>query len=298
MSYNKVYDYVTERIIEKMKEEKIAPWQVPWTMGIGNQINYITRKPYRGVNTLLLSKPGEYLTFNQIKEKGGKIKKGSKSEMVIFFKPVKQKTDEEDEEQKNQYVVLRYYKVFHLDNVEGIKSKIEPKEKINNNSITKAENIIKNYKDCPKIVHNNPSEAYYNIGLDYINTPDINSCRSSESYYSTLFHEITHSTGSKKRLKRFKKGEKMKFGNEVYSKEELIAEIGSAMLCGITGIIDKTINNSVSYLDNWIKQLENDKTLIVKASAKAQASSDYILGINKEPHSWQNEKLNNKTVPV
>ena len=120
---NKVYDYITEEIIRKMKEEKIAPWQKPW---IGEQVNYVTQKPYRGVNTLLLKKSGEYLTFNQIKEKGGNLKKGSKSEIVIFFKPVhdkKIKNTERDEENKEKYVVLRYYRVFHLDDVEGLESK-------------------------------------------------------------------------------------------------------------------------------------------------------------------------------
>ncbi|MBN1467204.1 MAG: DUF1738 domain-containing protein [Fusobacteriaceae bacterium] len=286
---NKVYDYVTERIIEKMKEDNIAPWQIPWIIGIGNQINYVSRKPYRGINTLLLKRPGEYLTAKQIKEEGGHIKKGSKSEMVIFYKPVNGDTeDKEEEEQKDNYFILRYYRVFHINETEGIESKIEPEEKIKNNPIEEAENILKKYKNRPEIKHSDSTKAYYNITKDYINVPDISNFRDSESYYTTLLHEIIHSTGSKKRLMRFKEGEIMKFGNEVYSKEELVAEIGAAMLSGVCGIINETIDNSVSYIKSWIEKLQNDTTLIVKAAAKAQAASDYILGNLdkiKEPHS-------------
>lgn len=277
---NKVYDYVTQEIIRKMKEEKIAPWQKPWV--VGNQVNYVTQKPYRGVNTLLLKKSGEYLTFNQIKAAGGSIKKGSKSEMVIFFKPVDKKTaaSESDDEKKDKYVVLRYYKVFHISDTTGIKSKYKSK-KIND-PIIEAEEIIKNYKECPDIQNNGTNKAYYNPRLDYINIPSINNHNSSEEYYSTAFHEIIHSTGHKKRLGRFTDNKISAFGNESYSKEELVAEIGSAYLSGITGIVQKTIDNSVSYLNSWIKELENDSTLIVKAAAAAQKAADYIQNINKE----------------
>jgi antirestriction protein ArdC len=270
---SKVYDYVTQEIIRKMKEEKIAPWHKPW---IGNQVNYITQKPYRGVNTLLLKKSGEYLTWNQIKEKGGKLKKGSKSEMVIFFKPVEKKDkkrDEKNKKNKEKYIVLRYYKVFHLDDVEGLESKYIKKI---NNPIKEAEKIIESYENKPRILNTEKNRAYYDIRFDKINVPSINNHEKSEEYYSTLFHEAIHSTGHKNRLSRFKENEIVNFGSESYSKEELIAEIGAAMLCGIAGIVDKTINNSVSYLDSWIKQLKNDSTLIVKAAAKAQEAADYI----------------------
>ncbi|MEN8908114.1 MAG: zincin-like metallopeptidase domain-containing protein, partial [Clostridiales bacterium] len=259
---NKVYDYVTQEIIRKIKEEKIVPWQKPW---IGEQVNYVTQKHYRGVNTLLLKKSGEYLTFSQIKEKGGELKKGSKGEMVIFFKPLEK--EKKDKKSKEKYIVLRYYKVFHLDDVEGLESKYVKKI---NNPIKEAENIINNYEDKPRIVNIEQNRAYYDMFSDKINVPLISNHKTSEDYYSTLFHEAIHSTGYKERIGRFKENEIMNFGSDVYSKEELIAEIGAAMLCGIAGIIDKTINNSVSYLDSWIKQLENDSTLIVKAAAAAQ----------------------------
>jgi len=274
---SKVYDYVTQEIIRKMKEEKVSPWQKPWIMG--NQVNYVTQKPYRGVNTLLLSRSGEYLTFNQIKQKGGKIKKGSKSEMVIFFKPIDKsnKDSETDAENKDKYVVLRYYKVFHLSDIEGIESRMKAKQI--NNPIEEAENVIKNYKDCPDITYQEPDRAYYNKLNDKINVPGINQHKTAEEYYQTTFHEIIHSTGHEKRLSRFKDNEMVHFGSESYSKEELIAEIGAAMLAGITGIVNKTINNSVSYINSWIQQLENDSTLIVKAAAQAQKAADYIQGV-------------------
>lgn len=272
---NKVYEYVTEEIIRKMKEEQIAPWHKPWIMG--NQVNYVTQKPYTGVNTLLLSRSGEYLTFKQIKEKKGHLKKGSKSEMVIFFKKVDPKNEAAEVNPDDKgYYVLRYYKVFHLSDVEGIESKLEDKPNLDNEPIEAAEKIVTSYQDGPTIKHIHDNQAYYSSLMDIINTPDITRFNNVEEYYSTLFHEMIHSTGHKDRLNRWTGNYNHKFGSKDYSKEELVAEIGASMLCGVTGIIDTTIDNSVAYLNSWIQKLQNDSTLIVSAAAQAQKACKLI----------------------
>ena len=101
---------------------------------------------------------------------------------------------------------------------------------------------------------------------------------SSEEYYSTLFHELTHSTGHKSRVGRDGIEEIAQFGSESYSKEELIAEMGAAMLCGITGIVPATIQNSASYLQHWITRLKGDSKLLVSAASAAQKAADFIRG--------------------
>ena len=111
--------------------------------------------------------------------------------------------------------------------------------------------------------------------------PHISQYKLVEEYYSTTFHELTHSTGHSSRLKRF--GEKndgvAAFGDEVYSKEELIAEIGSSMLMSIAGIErPETFQNSASYLQSWLNVLKGDKRLIVTAANAAQKAVDLILG--------------------
>ena len=108
--------------------------------------------------------------------------------------------------------------------------------------------------------------------------PSIGLFRSSEEYYSTFFHELTHSTGHKSRLGREGFESVQTFGSESYSKEELVAEVGAAMLCGVTGIANRTIENSAAYLRTWIERLKNDSRLIVTAASAAQRASDFIIG--------------------
>ena len=109
--------------------------------------------------------------------------------------------------------------------------------------------------------------------------PSRNCFESPEAYYSTLFHELTHSTGHTSRLKRFEENSTdHQFGSESYSKEELIAEMGAAMLAGIAGISHATLGNSASYLHAWINRLKSDSRLIISAASHAQKAADYILG--------------------
>lgn len=276
---NKVYDYVTERIIKELEKGNI-PWQKPWNGSPA--INYMTRQPYKGINTLLLSKSGEYLTFNQIKQLGGRIKKGAKAEMVVFYKTytkTKKTINEETGEEITKTTiipVLRYYSVFHIDDTEGIPSKLKI---FKHNPITEAEEVITGYKNKPKIINNDNTRAYYSPVLDVINVPDKKHFKNIEEYYNTLFHECIHSTGHHSRLNRFKKNKQAAaFGSEKYSKEELVAEIGAAMLCNHCGILPKTLENTGAYIKSWIKVLKNDKRFIVQASSKAQKAVDYILG--------------------
>lgn len=145
-----------------------------------------------------------------------------------------------------------------------------------------AEKIIKGYKDAPKIVHDNPNEAYYNAEKDLINVPEKGFFNSIYEYYSTLFHEIIHSTGHPKRLNRFKEDEESVFAADSYSLEELVAEIGAAMLCQHAGIAEKTIKNSTAYIQSWLKVLQNNKKMIFTAAGGAQKAVDYVLGIQTE----------------
>ena len=273
---NKVYDYVTQNIIKQLEEGTI-PWQKPWENGV--PINYITRKPYRGINLFLLPAGGEYLTFNQVKKLGGKVKKGSKSNMVVFWKPVeyeKEKTTSngKKEVEKVTIPILRYYKVFHLSDTEGIPSKLET---IDNDLIESAEEILKGYTEVPIVYKEN--RAYYSPSKDFINVPAINQFPKVEEYYCTAFHEIVHSTGLEGRLNRFKSTDSVIFGSETYSFEELVAELGASMLCGIAGIEEVIIENSASYIDGWLKKLKGDSSFIVKASAQAQKACDFVLKV-------------------
>ncbi|KON83483.1 antirestriction protein [Sporosarcina globispora] len=267
-----VYEIITERVIEQLAKG-VIPWRKPWING--GAVSWKTQKPYRGINTFLLE-AGEYATFKQIKEAGGKVKKGEKSHIVVFWNWLEKENEERGEIEKIPY--LRYYRVFEINSqVEGLESK--RKEIVfDHDPIEKAEEIYKGYINGPDYTFY-PGRAVYYPTLDKINCPPLKDFLKAEEYYSTLFHEMVHSTGHKRRLAR--PGvvtDNVAFGDEVYSKEELVAEMGAAMLCGIAGIDNSTIENSASYIHSWIRNLKDDSRMVVQAAALAQKAADTILG--------------------
>lgn len=269
---NKLYEKITNRIIEKM-EQGTSIFQMPFVNGIAK--NYVTGKAYRGINAMLLD-GGEYATFKQIKDAGGKVKKGSKAEIVVFWKMIEVEDEETGETVK--IPLAKEYKVFKIgDCTEGIEPKTKSKE-YEHEPIEFAEKIIQEFENKPRFT-NLSGRAYYRPSNDVVNVPPMKDFEDINRYYSTFFHELVHSTGSEKRLKRDGIVKLDSFGSEQYSKEELVAELGAAMLCGITGIENKTIDQSASYIKSWIKVLKNDYTLIVTASQQAQKAVDYIQNI-------------------
>lgn len=267
-----VYEIVTQKIIEKL-EQGVVPWRKPWINGTA--VNWVTQKPYRGINTLLLE-PGEYATFKQITEAGGKVKKGEKGHIVVFWKWLEKEDEETGETEK--VPLLRYYKVFEINTqCEGLESKRKT-EKFEHDPVEEAEKIIKGYVNCPTYSFN-PGSAYYKPFEDHINVPPMWDFPNVHEYYCTMFHEMIHSTGHKDRLNREGVAKLNAFGDEVYSKEELVAELGAAMLCGVAGIDNSTLDNSASYIQSWLRVLKSDKRMVVHAAAQAQRACDYILGI-------------------
>ena len=268
----KIYEMVTNQIIEKLKEGTV-PWKKPFKNGIA--VNWKTQKAYRGINTMLLD-GGEYATFKQVKEAGGTVVKGSKSKIVVFWKMLE--VEEKEAEEKKNIPMMRYYRVFKIgEQTEGIEPKQEL-EKFDHNPIEEAEKVKENYFYAPSFSFNTGG-AWYKPFEDHINVPPLEDFENVNKYYSTLFHEMVHSTGHADRLKREGVIKNNKFGSQLYSKEELVAELGASMLCGLTGIENTTIDNSASYIQSWLRALKDDKTLIVSASQKAQKASDHILGI-------------------
>lgn len=273
-----VYEIVTNRIIEQL-EKGVIPWQKPWTGVRSGAYNRISNKPYSLLNQMLLTHTGEYATFKQWTDMGGKIKKGEKSEIVVFWKIQNvEDTKEDGTKEIKQIPLLRYFNVFHISQVEGV----EPKE-INFSevkSIDNAEDILNGYvqRENIKMEHTASNEAYYSPIFDLIHLPLKEQFTDIEEYYSTAFHEVTHSTGHKDRLNRLDSSKNASFGSETYSKEELIAEIGSSMILNILGIeTSKTFKNSAAYVQSWIKVLKNDVRFIVSASSKAEKAVNYIM---------------------
>lgn len=280
-----IYQIVTNHIIEKL-EMKIVPWQQPWT-NAGLPRNLISKKPYKGINVWLLNSlnysQNYFLTFNQIKELGGSVKKGEKSQLVVFWKWL-EKEDEKTKEVKKT-PLLKYYTVFNIDQCSGIpKEKLPVKEERQNNQIEACEKVINEMPKRPIIKHDE-QKAYYHTEQDYVNMPKHETFVSSERYYGTLFHELVHSTGHNERLNRKELLEQKGPQTRDYAIEELTAEMGASYLKSYTGIPIQNFEDNIAYIQHWLEKLKKDKKFIVHASGQAQRAVDYILnerGVEKE----------------
>lgn len=283
-----VYQMVTDRIIEQMNKG-IVPWHQPWVGGAAMAISYTTRKAYSMLNQLLLGKPGEWLTWNQIQAKNGKVKTGAKSRFCVYCQFVEKNdvNDTDDEKKRDGYLILKWYRVFHIDDTIGIESKCQEVMPGSDLSpIQRAEDVIAAYlkrESGLKFFNEEESaSAYYSPARDEVVVPRLDQYQIVEEYYSTAFHEFTHSTMHESRCNRKSESSITRFGDSAYSREELVAEIGSAMLCNRIGIEnERAFNNSAAYIQSWLKALKNDNKMIVWAAKKAEEAARYIL--NEQP---------------
>ena len=232
---------------------------------------------------MLLQHEGEYATFAQWQDLGGHIRKGEHAEIVVFWKiqPIEEEKEDGTKEVK-QIPLLRYYNVFHISQVDGV----EPLQADDLNDIEpieKAENVLRDYwtRENITVEHKAGNDAYYLPRRDLIHLPLFEQFTDANEYYSTAFHESVHSTMKESRCNRAedRKGKLVAFGSEEYSKEELVAEIGSASLMNIIGIeTNKSFKNSSAYIQGWLSKLRSDVKFIVSASSKAEKAVEYILG--------------------
>ena len=271
-----IYSEITTRIISQM-ESGIIPWQKPW-IASGKAISRSTGKPYSLLNQMLLGRPGEYLTFKQCQEAGGKVKKGEKSSMVVFWKWIEQ--EDEETHEKKEVPFLRYFYVFHIDQCEGVVAKHTTETAFPDGAepLETAQEIIYDYlsREGVKLSHEEGDRAFYRPSTDEVVLPFRKQFVSTAEYYSTVFHELTHSTGHAKRLNRLSKPSF--FGTEDYSKEELVAEIGAATLVNHVGLETSTsLRNTAAYVQNWLKVLKDDKRFIVSAAGRAEKAVALIL---------------------
>jgi antirestriction protein ArdC len=275
-----VYDIITEQVIEKL-ESGVIPWLKPWRTDA--PVNLISQREYSGFNRVWLSAMGYaskyWLTLNQANKLGGRARAGEKSSIVTFWKrnTYTRKNQETGEDEKKQGLILRYYRVFNLCQTEGIADKLGLGESAQPvPDIGVCAGIVQDMPKRPQIIGAN--HAFYSSMADEVGIPAREKFNSIEEYYSTLFHELVHSTGHISRLHRENFDKPQFFGSESYSKEELVAELGASMLCGVAGIAPRTLNNSAAYLRSWINRLKGDSRLILSASSHAQKAGDFILG--------------------
>ena len=294
------YQMATDRICELL-EQGVKPWAKPWTGKMNCGWSGIDGHPYTMLNQMLLADPekkytsmdeftadicGEWLTYNEAKKRGGNVKKGEHGRKVIFFKMVEKKGQEELPEDERKLVPIASVSVvFKVSQCEGVEQKfhLDDDKMFDFNPDQNADVIANDYIDREGVIFKKGKQdrAYYTPETDTVSIPLPEQFKDSAEYYSTLFHELTHSTGHQSRLNRnlgctF-------FGSQDYSQEELIAEIGSASICATLGIdTSGSMANSAAYIKDWLKALKNDKKMIVSASAKAEKAVRMIFNIKEE----------------
>lgn len=319
MTNQEIAQKIVDRMLDTISKEGKMPWTKPWnTPGrtahvfdgyteISIPVRFWSRsgKPYHGINTWLLSMSGhtgEFITFNQCKAEGGRIRKGAKGSTVIYWTMIRKETEELDENGDKKIKViplLKYYTVFSLDDCEGIKPKHSPAPEViripkyrteavegidESEYDATAEAIIARYVteehlaslDC----NGEGDRAYYSPALDSVTVPCIRQFNAKAEYYGTLFHELGHSTGHETRLNRFTGDNKIAaFGDEAYSREELVAEITAASILQALGMeSDDTFRNSTAYVQGWSRKIKDDPMTFVTAASRAEKAIGMILG--------------------
>jgi antirestriction protein ArdC len=183
--------------------------------------------------------------------------------------------------EKKRIPMLRFYSVFNVAQCEGITAPALPQVIRDHSRVEAAESIIAAMPKRPEIKQGLAS-AFYSPSGDFVGMPALAEFKTAEDYYSVLFHELTHSTGHETRLNRKgvsgSEGNWSAFGSTPYAKEELVAEMGAAFLCGEVGIAERTLDNSAAYLASWLQRLKDDAKLVVQAAAQAQKAADWVLG--------------------
>lgn len=293
-----IYTSITNRIVA-MLEKGEMPWHCPWKKKTGNISRPLRSNgiPYSGVNVLQLwlsamdqgfSNP-YWMTFNQIKELGGCVKKGSKGTQVVYASTFeKNGEDSEGNEITQKIPFLKTYVVFNVEQTEDLPEKYVKKYGLDDSdepSVNKDEMIAECeafFKKVGSDLKHGGNQAYYSPALDYVQMPTFKMFESAEAYYATLSHEHIHWTRHKSRLDR--DYNQKRFGDEGYAMEELVAELGSAFLCADLGLntMADDKHQHAAYIQSWIKVLKDDKRAIFTAASAASKAVDYLHSLQSK----------------
>ena len=261
---------ITDNVIKAL-EAGTPPWVKPWhNRGVDAPYNPVAKRYYNGINFVQLSmmpaSTDYWVTYKQAQSVGAQVRKGAVGVPVVYFSPL-EITDKVTDEVK-KIPMLKHYTVFNADQVDGLELPA-PAERNMNEVIQSCEEFITAQRARIQFGGN---RAFYTRGDDYIQLPALDQFKSSTDYYATMLHELSHWTGHESRLNReFGK----RFGDQAYAFEELVAELGSAMLCAHLKL-DGQLQHA-SYIENWLKVLKDDPKNILKASALAQKVLDYTI---------------------
>ncbi len=288
------YQQVTDLILEHL-EKGVVPWRRPWNREVGRPCNFQSGKDYQGANVFLLgcrfAASPWWMTYRQALERGGHVRKGERGALVVKFGTFKLKEPEQarrDDAKQRQGMFLRGYTVFNATQIEGIhfpeaaSSPALPSDQ--RNAI--AESIVKSMPQCPVIHQGRSTQARYSPKRDEVEMPAFGRFESGDAYYGTLFHELAHATGHPTRLNRDSLTKHDGFGGQVYSQEELVAEMAAAFVGMEADIVKDQHEQSAAYLSGWLNVLKakDHRRWIVQAAGQASRAAEFILDKAETDH--------------
>jgi len=280
---------ITDRMIAEL-EKGAAPWVKPWRTikqapGAGMPYNPASGTLYRGINHIWLGMQPYalplYVTFKQAQALGGSVKAGEKGTPVVYWNVHKKETTGDNGETvTSAYAFIKHYYVFNVEQCEDLTIPALPETPAPEFDQSPAVMALVDRLSLSGGLTHAGDRAYYRPSTDAIVMPPMAAFNGAAQYHATLLHESVHATGHKSRLDRITPA---KFGSADYAYEELVAELGAAMLCCKLGI-DGDLRHA-GYLESWLKALRNDKKFILSASAKAQAAMDWLTDTDEQVDS-------------
>lgn len=271
--------------IEAGAGKYVMPWHHDGSTA-SRPTNVTSRKPYRGGNTLALwaaaygARYGSGLwgTYRQWAQLGAQVRRGEQATTIVFWKTGRPRDPEDEAAEakgKRPRLFARGYSVFNQDQVEGYTPSPTP-------ALDEAERLARAdafYANLGIRTVYGVSEAFYSPSSDTVTMPKFAQFREPAGFYGTQFHEGVHATAAPHRCDRDLTG---RFGSEAYALEELVGELGSAMLLADLGIAAKPRPDHAAYIASWLRVLRNDTSAMHTAASKAQAAVDWMLAQQPE----------------
>lgn len=296
-SQTEIRQQITSTIIDALTNGNLPPWRKPWRTNnnAGAHANVVSKRPYSGVNPLLLEVASHHhgfqsrwwATFKQWKEMGGdvmrrpaNVRPGSWGTTVVFCRQVtKTKADDNGDETKDSFWMLKTYTLFNVDQVvgDGLDHLRVGDDELQESDVQerfdRAEEVI---AVCEFDIRYGGERAFYNFDNDFIQVPNRNLFALPE-FYETIFHEMVHATEHPKRLNWDR-------ATESYAMGELIAELGGCFVATEIGLpTADNLTNHAAYLKSWLRGMNDDPKFIFRASAQASKAADFILSFSRTP---------------
>lgn len=288
-----VYTAITTKIIKAIEagaDTFVMPWHQS-LVGIGRPKNATTAASYRGVNIVALwaeamlsgFASGYWASYKQWQNVGAQVRKGERGAVIVFYRELDQPVlplNDGASDDIGRRLIARASYVFNADQVDGW-SPLDPPPHSIIEPCDAAEELVRRSRATVRF---GESAAYYDLQLDRICLPlpewFVGSPTSTpaESYYSTLLHELVHWTGASHRLCR----QFDRIGTEVYAREELVAELGAAFLCGDLAVTNEPRPDHAAYVASWLKILTGDSRAIFRAARQAEQAAEYLHSLHRE----------------